>query len=117
MVIPISQVSSGLPCNSLARQVLGLDALLAMDSPARCRYCRANARFRSAMRSLLVRRRAVRSVFPITFAVCCGVALAQAPRDCHGQVDIEGALAKQPAAEAYNALGAWFARHSQVTCA
>src|SRR5215471_7468679 len=69
------------------------------------------------MSTLLVMRRAVRSIFPITFAVCCGVTLAQAPRDCHGPVDIEGALAKQPAAEAYNALGAWFARHSQVTCA
>ena len=51
----------------------------------------------------------IRGAFPILFAACCAPAFSQVPPDCHGPAEIERALAKQPSADAYNALGAWFA--------
>ena len=44
-------------------------------------------------------------------------ALGQASPECRGPGEIERALTKQPSAEAYNALGAWFAQRDRTACA
>src|SRR5712692_1260387 len=62
-------------------------------------------------------RRAVPVALRIVLAVCYAQAFAQTPSPCHGPAEIERALARQPSADAYNALGAWFAGHNQIPCA
>jgi Flp pilus assembly protein TadD len=44
-------------------------------------------------------------------------AFGQVSPDCHGPIEIERVLTKQPSADAYNALGAWFAQHDRTACA
>ncbi|PYT33471.1 MAG: hypothetical protein DMG58_07285, partial [Acidobacteria bacterium] len=62
-------------------------------------------------------RRAVPAALQIVLAVCGAQALAQTPSNCHGPAEIERALTRQPSADAYNALGAWFAGRNQIPCA
>ncbi len=53
----------------------------------------------------------------IVLGVWCAQACAQTPPDCHGPAEIERAVVRQPSADAYNALGAWFAGRNQLACA
>src|SRR6516162_8357737 len=62
-------------------------------------------------------RRARLAGLPLLFLPWSGPALAQMPAGCHGLSEIERALATQPTAEAFNALGAWFAQHDRDKCA
>src|SRR2546423_11218233 len=57
------------------------------------------------------------AAFPIVLAICCAQASAQTSAACRGPAEIERAVAKQPSANAYNALGAWFAQRNQMNCA
>jgi len=61
--------------------------------------------------------RLVGAALPIVLAICGVQASAQTPAVCHGPAEIERALAKQASANAYNALGAWFAQRNQINCA
>src|SRR5262245_14304254 len=42
---------------------------------------------------------------------------AQKPAACTGPAELERAIASQPSASAYNALGAYFAQRNQFSCA
>jgi tetratricopeptide (TPR) repeat protein len=44
-------------------------------------------------------------------------ALAQVPATCKGPADLERALATHPSAGAYDALGAYFGQHQELSCA
>lgn len=46
---------------------------------------------------------------------CIAATAAQAP--CHGPVGLERAIRAKPSAATYDALGAWFAGHNQISCA
>jgi len=50
--------------------------------------------------------------------LCCasGVALAQTP-NCKGPAELERVIAAHPSAPAYDALGAYFGQHQQISCA
>src|ERR1700730_12851887 len=61
--------------------------------------------------------RLVGAALPIVLATCCVHASAQTPAVCRGPAEIESDVAKKPSANAYNALGAWFARRNQMNCA
>ena len=61
--------------------------------------------------------RAVRAAFRVVLSVCAVSAFAQTGPVCHGPAEIESAVTKQPSADSYNALGAWFARRNQTGCA
>src|SRR5579884_2345299 len=54
---------------------------------------------------------------PLLFIVllCVGGIVHAAP--CNGPADIEHAIANSPSANAYGALGAWFAQRHQLACA
>ena len=62
--------------------------------------------------------RAVRSflIAALLIGLPAAPALAQSPA-CQVPAEIERALATQPSAEAYNALGAWFAQRNRMACA
>jgi tetratricopeptide (TPR) repeat protein len=63
-------------------------------------------------------RRAASAAFRMVAVIWSTATFAQvAPKNFRGPAEIERALAKQPSAEAYNALGAWFAQRDQIACA
>ena len=60
--------------------------------------------------------KAAAGALSIVVSFSCLSARAQSPA-CQAPAEIERALATQPSAEAYNALGAWFAQRNHMACA
>ena len=50
-------------------------------------------------------------------AICSISVLAQVPASCKGPAELERVLASHPSADAYDALGAYFGQHQELSCA
>ena len=72
------------------------------------------------MLSTKISRRFTAKTFRLSLLALCSCSfslLAQQAPPCKGPAEIESAIATKPSAAAYDALGAYFARRNQMTCA
>ena len=95
-----------------------MEILITSGLPCRSQREAANHGFKMPVTEIS-RRFTARILQGCVFAFCgSGVLLlAQQASPCKGPPEIEKAIASQPSAAAYDALGAYFGQHNQVACA
>ncbi len=85
-----------------------------------CRSQRGAANVGAKMLVMEISRRFTAKVLQALLLVWCGLSgsvWAQPASSCKGPAEIEHAIANQPSAAAYDALGAYFGQRNQMACA